>query len=549
MSSVNKLTPVHVAAKHGHETVLGLLLARSPELVVAKTSGDRTPLHFAAENGHDKIVEKLLAHSPGLINAQDSDLKTALHIAIELGHDLVVAQLMRYKPNLELEAMVVVVRDDDDYDYDDNDEEEDEQKRTRETKSAVYLAVEKGHDKIVTLLLANPDAALGKDNKNRTPLHLAAAKGLDSLVALLLAHEPSVADVRDCDGETALHRAVKAGHTNIVAQLLAHSPATVQTVNNKQESVLHFAAERGSVEIVELLLAANAAMDAVDQDKSSVVHRAVASGCTELVELLLARKALVTDDCDNEPLIFRPVIDSHSEIVAMLLAHSPHLLDARSKRYGMNALHWAMDPEIAQQLLSLRPDLVEEHDRDGASPLYTALRDNRGKVVAQMLKQCPGVDVFRKGSKSILHVAFTMSNEQTLEVLLAHKPELIHVTLSAGTLLHYVLDRYACLMLSREFITKVWELDKQAVHVVITEETPFHIALRRDFDWAIEMMQGQLSLDEIVEACQQTQTSPDRFRHNVIIEQLLADVTEVVCEYLGFESASKRAVGKRARDD
>jgi len=36
MSSVNKLTAVHVAAKHGHEEVLDLLLARSPELVVVR---------------------------------------------------------------------------------------------------------------------------------------------------------------------------------------------------------------------------------------------------------------------------------------------------------------------------------------------------------------------------------------------------------------------------------------------------------------------------------------------------------------------------------
>jgi len=44
MSSVHKLTAVHVAAKHGHEEVLDLLLARSPELVVAKNNEDRTSL-------------------------------------------------------------------------------------------------------------------------------------------------------------------------------------------------------------------------------------------------------------------------------------------------------------------------------------------------------------------------------------------------------------------------------------------------------------------------------------------------------------------------
>jgi len=160
-----------------------------------------------------------------------------------------------------------------------------------------------------------------------------------------------------------------------------------------------------------------------------------------------------------------------------------------------------------------------------------------------MLAQCPGADVL--GSRIIPYAAFTMSNEQTLEVLLANKPELIHVKTGAGMLLHCVLDRFACL--NQSFITKVWELDKQAVHMVnLSNETPFHIALRRCLDWAIDMMQWQLSFDEILEACKQTQTSRDRFRPNVI-EQLSADVTEVVCEYLGFES--RKRVGKRARDD
>jgi len=534
MSSVHKLTAVHVAAKHGHEEVLDLLLARSPELVVAKSSEDRTPLHFAAENGHDKIVEKLLAHSPGLLNAQDSDLKTALHLAIERGHDLVVAQLMRFNPNFELKALV------------DDEDDDDKKRRKYETKSAVYLAVEKGHEKIVALLLANPDVALGKeDNMERTPLHLAAASGLDPIVALLLAREPSAADVRDCRGDLALHHAIEAGHTNIVAQLLAHSPATVHAVNNKQESALHFAAERGSVEIAELLLAANASIDVVDQCKASALHRAVDSGSTELVALLLARKALVTDDRDgkNKPLIFRPVFAGHSQIVAMLLAHSPHLLDARTKPEGMNALHFATDPAIVQQLLSLNPALLEEHDQNGRSPLYTAVKDNRDKVVAQMLAQCRAADVFQGRITNILALAFTMSHEPTLEALLANKPELIHVKLISGMLLHCVLSA----RLSQAFVTKVWEMNKQAVHEAnLAKETPFHIALSRGLDWAIEMMQGQLSFDQIAEACKQTQTSQDRFRP--VIEQLSADVTEVVCEYLGFESASKR-VGKRARDD
>jgi len=188
----------------------------------------------------------------------------------------------------------------------------------------------------------------------------------------------------------------------------------------------------------------------------------------------------------------------------MVLAHSPQLLDARSKRAGWNALHFAtdpegvhhlrsypglfeyvyqrvfvFDPEIVHQLLSLKPALMVETDRNGVSPLDTAIKNNEAKLVAQML---------------------ALSDEQTLEVLplpFASRPDLIHNAKlgSAGTLLHCVLDPRRDgadprLMMSQAFVTKVWELNKQAVHVVnnLSNETPFHIALRRGLDWAIEMM-------------------------------------------------------------
>jgi len=528
MDSVNKLTAVHVAAKHGHDEVLALLLSLNPKLVATNSNENRTPLHFAAENGHAKIVEQLLAHSPDLLDAQDSNRKTGLQLAIEHGHDLVVAQFMRYNPTFELETLV----------HDDDDDDDDDDERWEE-KSAVYLALERGHEKIVALLLANPNAFLGKDKLKRTPLHLAVTKGLDSSVALLLAHEPSIVDIRDCRGEIALHRAVKVGHADIVAQLLAHSPATVHVVNNHQKSVLHFAAKRGFVEISALLLAHNAAIDAVDQCKSSALHKAVFRGHTDLVELLLAHKALVTDDFDDDdPLIFRPVVRGHNKIVAMLLAHSPQLLDARRKGDGRNALHFASDPEMAQQLLSLDPSLLEEKTVMG-SALLAAVINSRDQVVAQMLAQCPGADVCQG---SVPFSAFKLSNEQTLEVLLAHKPELIHERVDNECLLRCALDR----QFSREFVTKVWELDKRAMRVVKDYETPFHVALRKNIKWAIDMMQWQLSLDEIMEACKRTQTPHDRFRPSMI-EQLSVDLMEVVCEYLGFEP--RKRAGKRARDD
>jgi len=129
------------------------------------------------------------------------ETKPAIYLAVEKGHEKIVELLLAREP-WHVRDCLVVFRND----------EGNKEKQMYRAKSAVYLAVEQGHDKIVALLLANPDAILGEDKKmHRTPLHIAAANGRDSIVAPLLAREPSAADERDRNGETALHHAVRAG--------------------------------------------------------------------------------------------------------------------------------------------------------------------------------------------------------------------------------------------------------------------------------------------------------------------------------------------------
>lgn len=87
------LTPLHVAAQHGHDEVIRVFVDAGADTSAVRGFGDRgaiTALHLAAENGFvDAVVALLETTTPdggdrsSLINAQDSLGFTALHLAVQ----------------------------------------------------------------------------------------------------------------------------------------------------------------------------------------------------------------------------------------------------------------------------------------------------------------------------------------------------------------------------------------------------------------------------------------------------------------------------------
>jgi len=84
------LTPLHVAAQHGHREMITLLVDAGADTRSVRGFGDRgsiTALHLAAENGFVDAVVELLGTAKSadssLVNAQDSLGFTALHLAVQ----------------------------------------------------------------------------------------------------------------------------------------------------------------------------------------------------------------------------------------------------------------------------------------------------------------------------------------------------------------------------------------------------------------------------------------------------------------------------------
>lgn len=84
VNSMNKYlqTPLHLAAKAGHEKCCQTLISRKASLV-AEDKGRNTPLHLAAKNGNAACCQVMLQSQPGLVNRKNAEEKTPLHYAVE----------------------------------------------------------------------------------------------------------------------------------------------------------------------------------------------------------------------------------------------------------------------------------------------------------------------------------------------------------------------------------------------------------------------------------------------------------------------------------
>ncbi|MCX3064712.1 ankyrin repeat domain-containing protein [Wolbachia endosymbiont of Drosophila pseudotakahashii] len=129
-------------------------------------------------------------------------------------------------------------------------------------------------------------------------------------------------DSQDKDGVTPLHWAV-ADNNKELAKLLIKHGADVDARNRDKHTPLHYAAVHGYVEIAKYLIDNGANVNAQDQDEHIPLYFAVTNGNKELAKLLIkygADRSLIKD----EDLIDRlnSMCDQPSEVVPSTFSHS-----------------------------------------------------------------------------------------------------------------------------------------------------------------------------------------------------------------------------------
>jgi ankyrin repeat protein len=292
-------TLLHLAATNGHEAVVKLLL-QTPEvdvnaavkmLIEAGKSDPKarggddgsTALHLAAMNGHEAVVKLLLQTSEVDVNAQDGKLRTPLMYAAMRGHEAVVELF------LQTDRVDVIASDD----Y---------------MLTALHFAATNGSEAVVRLLLRNrkidPEghaatarvSTLGGDDLGSafpqyshfgTPLCLAAYYGHEAVAKLFLdtgTCDPNAR--REDDASTPLHNAVKHGHMAVVGLLLQTAGVDLNATDRSMNTPLHDAVLNGRVAAVELLLqTAGVDVNLLNEDLRTPLMCAERE-CTKVVALL-----------------------------------------------------------------------------------------------------------------------------------------------------------------------------------------------------------------------------------------------------------------------
>ncbi|XP_075247053.1 uncharacterized protein LOC142340364 [Convolutriloba macropyga] len=181
-------TPIHYATMKGQIPSLRLLLEKTPERLMYKLDQDNyiSPLHLAAYHGHDEVLSMLLECSDKNVNVRDPDGRTPLSLASLRGHLSCVETLL-----IQGNATVLT--------YDNVSD-----------KTPYHAAASHGHANVLRVLIKNAESPSDVDcidRLGRTPLMYVTAQGHLECLNILLNSAANV-NMVDHRHNTALHRAV-----------------------------------------------------------------------------------------------------------------------------------------------------------------------------------------------------------------------------------------------------------------------------------------------------------------------------------------------------
>jgi ankyrin repeat protein len=314
-------TSLHMAALHGHETMVKWLLHQNsklddiPRLDCPWISSGL----IGALVSRRKPMVKLLLDSGAVSNFEYHDhpsleKTTPLHTASAQGWDDVVEILIKQNLRISVNALDLG------------------------QLTPLYRACECNHVEVVKLLVDHgADVNLCRQ-QGRTPIHAASSKGHVQIVKLLLANgaDPQKADDR---GWIPLTTAADMGHIDLVYELLPTCP-DLNNVTNVHRSFLSLVAEQGWTGLLQCVHEQhNADLKAMDWHGRTLLHVATKHCHLETFRYLVSKGVdVLAKDAKGNDIVWYAVLSGSTEMInnALDIVPMPSLQDD-----GWSLLHLA----------------------------------------------------------------------------------------------------------------------------------------------------------------------------------------------------------------
>lgn len=273
----------------------------------------------------------------------------------------------------------------------------------------IHLAAERGHQEIVTQLIAMGMDPNCPDSTDQTPLHRAAWGGSLRTVECLL-ENGSTAEARDKFGNSALHVAADMGFEDVVRCLCGKVNVMIRGRNGL--TPLHYAAMSGHEAICEYLLQMGADVDAVDRAFGwTPLHCAADNGHAKAVRRLFAHKAAV--EARDEILKWTPLHFAEmngNEEVARLLREN------KASQHAKDNNGWT--PEYFAKIRLSTTSVVGKTSKLSWTLPHLLAIDGRREVTRLFLDTEKGEDISQGTIRShILHEAANRGYHRAVSAL------------------------------------------------------------------------------------------------------------------------------------
>lgn len=403
-------TPLHIAAERGDADMVKLLLKYEPIINMRNTENGCTPLLLAVKKEHNTIVKMLLEKNAD-VNVPSTSGLYPIHVAVRSKNEDVVNALLTRGSYYNIEA-----QGEKNYDY------------------PLKMAHKLGNSKLITMLelvkkifdaviendvyqvecCIQAGAILNAKNASGTTiLHYAVNNKNLKIVNSLLSRGVDFTQATN-KGNLPLHLAVSLGDMKIIKTLLTNARKqnlikynlmVNATTKEGLSTPLHVAAEKGNFDVVKLLIKSGAIFNRKNKDDDTPLEVAKDE---KIIEYLRSVETLF-EDVSNEA-------EDLGEEAASILASERSVMNARHASGGWTLMYWAISKDqtdLAKVLINYGADYFLVTNK-GTSPLHIAASKGNLEVMKALLNRvksdCPDklLDYINgrtvKGS-SAMHVA------------------------------------------------------------------------------------------------------------------------------------------------
>ncbi len=310
--------------------------------------------------------------------------------------------------------------------------------RFDEGQTPTHLATILGEKHMVEYLLEEGASVNAKDSSGATALHEAVRYGQIEIVNILLDNGADV-NARDSLGKTPLLIITPEEHQFDIYEVLLSSGADVNATDSFGDTALHIATlTESNISVLEFLVTKGADINERNKKGVTPLAQAVEKRIAEHIEFYSRQGADIhAADINNITPLYRS-LDAGLPMTQQLINENNYYL---RDSLGNTALHIAILKNVSMDQVEFLIEKgvdVNARNRNGHSPLYLAVQDNRRTIGEQLLAY--GADVFSSDSdnSSPLRLALTWGSDVQDWVLTS---EVIKAKDGAGnTPLHYAAE-------------------------------------------------------------------------------------------------------------